>query len=233
MDIEYNIFKKYDADFDKLSSYGFKKIKTKFTYEKEFMDGSFRAVIEISKDGKITGNVYDVENDDIYLPLRVENQQGAFAGIVRAEYEKILENIREKCFTEKVFITSQANRLSEWVFKTYNDKPVFMWDEYPTFGVFKNPESNKWYGLIMNIKYSLLDKTKNGEVEVMNLKLEPDEIQELVKIDGFYPAYHMNKKYWITLTLNDTIADGKIQELIDKSHNYTIKKRKTTKDNRS
>ena len=185
MDIENSIFKKYKVDFIKLGDYGFIKNKTKYLYEKEFMDRSFRAIIEISKNGKVSGKVIDIENDDIYMPLRVETPQGAFAGIVRAEYEKILTDIRDKCFTEQVFITPQANRLSEWIYDKFKDNPVFMWKDYPTFGVFKNPDNNKWYGLIMNIKYSLLDKTKNGEVEVMNLKLNPEEIQELVKTDGF------------------------------------------------
>ena len=51
----------------------------------------------------------------------------------------------------------------------------------------------------------------------MNVKLDKDEITELLKTRGFYPAYHMNKKNWITILLDDTISDEVIMCLIEKS----------------
>lgn len=98
MTIEDNIFKNYAPDFKKLIEYGFKDNKTSFIYEKNFKDNEFKAIIEISEKGNITGNVLDLENNEEYLPLRVENQQGAFAKEIRYSYEKILKDICEKCF---------------------------------------------------------------------------------------------------------------------------------------
>ena len=78
----------------------------------------------------------------------------------------------------------------------------------------------------MNIDNNKLDKKLNGEVEIINLKLEPSEIENLLKMDGFYPAYHMNKKSWISIILNDTISDEEILKLVEKSYSYTIINRK-------
>ena len=54
--------------------------------------------------------------------------------------------------------------------------------------------------------------------DIINLKLESDEIETLIKKEGFYPAYHMNKKYWITLILDETLSDETIIEYIKKSY---------------
>ena len=99
-----------------------------------------------------------------------------------------------------------------------------MWEKFPTFGVYKNPENNKWYGLIMNIERFRLGEESEDFVEVMNLKLDKDKIPDLVKKDGFYSAWHMNKKYWVSLSLDDTLSDAEVMKCIEESHSYTEKK---------
>ena len=56
---------------------------------------------------------------------------------------------------------------------------------------------------------------KDENVEILNVKLDKDKIQNLLKIKGFYSAYHMNKKSWITMILDETLDDNTIMELID------------------
>ncbi len=226
MNIENEVFKKFIPNFDKLLRYGFKKKNNNFIFEKMFKDGEFRATVKISSDGTVTGNVFDIENDEEYLPLRLEGRQGAFVGDVRGAYIEILTDIRDKCFLENNFLTPQANSLAQKIYSKYGDKPVFMWEKYPTFGVFKNPDSDKWYFLVMNIERNKLGEKTKGYVEVANLKLDPKEILELVGEKGFYQAYHMNKKYWITIALDGTLTDERILELIEKSHAFTLKKKR-------
>lgn len=125
---------------------------------------------------------------------------------------------------ENVFIFPQANRLADEIYNKYGDKPEFPWPEYPTFGVFKNPNNGKWYALVMALNVQKLDKKLTGEVEVMNIKLDPEKIKELHKEKGFYPAYHMNKKNWISILLNDTVPDKVLLTLLDESLAFTIKK---------
>jgi len=99
MSIEDNIFKNYTPDFKKLIKYGFKNNRTSFIYEKIFKDNEFKAVIKImSSNGGITGKVFDLENNEEYLPLRVKSQNGAFTNEVRHIYEQILKDICDKCF---------------------------------------------------------------------------------------------------------------------------------------
>lgn len=230
MNIEYDIFKKYNPDFNKLIEYGFKKNKTEFIYEQLFKSGEFKTVIKISKSGNVSGKVFDVENDSEFLPIKIEIQQGNFIGEVREEYKNILINIRNNCFYQNYFISPQANRITDAIISKYGDNPDFMWEKFSDYGVFKNADNNKWYGIIMNINYSKLGLNNDSPVEIINLKLDKDEIQTLLKKDGFYPAWHMNKKYWITVTLDETIPDDKILNLVEESYSYTIKQSRNKKN---
>lgn len=225
MKIEDNIFQRYTPNFIKITEYGFTKNKTSYFFEKIFHDGEFKAVIKVSKDGKITGKVIEIENNDEFLPLKTEAQQGAFVGEIREEYKQILTDIRENCFLHNDFISSQANRINSAIKAKYGDKPEFMWEKFPNCGVYKNPDNNKWYGIVMDIPRSKLGEDTNKVIEIINLKLDKDKIITLLEKDGYYPAWHMNKKYWITITLDETLSDDEILSHIEESHSYTEKKK--------
>lgn len=225
MNIESEIFKRHSVNFKKLVEYGFKKNKNSYSFEKLFKNSEFKAVVKIDNNGSIIGSVYDTENNDEFLPLKVETQEGSFIGEVREEYKKILIDIRKNCFSENYFLSKQANRITELIISKYGDEPKFMWDDEPFCGVFKNPDSGKWYGIVMNISRSKLGEKDKSIVEIINIKLDTDKIQELLKKDGFYPAWHMNKKYWITITLDETLSDKKILDLLEESYAFTVKKK--------
>lgn len=226
MTIESDVFKRYSPDLKKLSAYGFKKEKNGYSLKKSFMNDDFYAEIFLSEEDGVTGEVYDSETKDKFLPLRVEGQSEGFGSEVRAGYIQLLSEIREHCFTVNYFVSPQANRIADLIYKAYSDEPVFMWEKYPTFGVYKNPDNDKWYALVMNLERSRLGSKSQEFTDVINLKLDKDEIPELLKSEGYYPAYHMNKKYWITLTLDETVKDSDIMRLIEESHSYTLSKSK-------
>ena len=219
MSIEEKIFKRTIIDFSRLEKFGFTKSDGKWTYNELFMDGDFKAVINVTPQGDVSGTVLETATEDEFLPLRVENMEG-FAGEVRAEYQKILEKIKADCCRINYFVHPQANRLTQAIFNAYGDEPVFPWDNDDS-GVFKNPDNGKWYALIMSIDRSKLDKKLSGEVEVVNIKLDEAQIPKLHKQAGFYPAYHMNKKKWISVPLECSAAEEVLYNLIDESYELT------------
>ena len=224
--LEEKIFEKAVMDFAKLKAYGFVEDKDGYLFQKTFMNGDFKAVVRISKEGKISGEVYDMASEDIYFPLRVDDMAVGFAGQVRAGYVEILEDIKAHCCKLNVFIGAQANRLMQKIFQVYGDEPDFPWGRFDTYGVFRNAENEKWYALIMNIAKNKLDKKLSGEIEVVNLKIDENKIPQLVTQEGFYPAYHMNKKNWVTVVLDDTLKDEVIFKLVDESHAFTLHKKR-------
>ena len=230
MDIEKKIFERYTSDTKRLKNYGFQKEKDKYTLEKKFMNNQFLAKISVSKNGAVSGKVYDNESSEEYLPLRLENIQGSFVSEVKENYINLLNDIKDKCFIQNYFISNQANRLSDRIFVEFYDEPVFMWEKFPSFGVFKNPDNNKWYAIIMTVARSKLGEKSKDQVEIINLKLDKNKIQDLLNERGFYPAWHMNKKSWITIALDETLSDEEIMEYIEESYSHTIsKKRKNLK----
>ncbi len=226
------IFKNKIFDKTKLSQFGFKHKKDDYIFIKKILDGQFELTVTVSGKKDINTQLVDCVSGDLYTLHLVENAVGTFVGNVREEYEKILTSIAEHCCSDTYFVFPQANRLTELIKQKYNDTPEFLWENLPGFGVFRNPESAKWYALISRIDKSKLEKKSHGEVEILNIKLDTDEIIELHKVKGFYPAYHMNKKYWITIILDDTISDKKIMDLIEKSHVFSQNKKTRTRNER-
>ena len=218
MHIEEEIFKRTQVDFEKLESYGFHKNKDVFEFSKNFMNDKFRADIIIDKNGNVFGKVFDLEFNEEYTNIRIENSVGEFVSQVREEYKSILKDIRDNCFIKNYFVFEQANRMTKYIIDKYNDQPEFLWDKFPGYGVFRNKNNDKWYAIIMNIDKSKIDND-TGEIEIINIKVEESTLKNLINKKGFYEAYHMNKKNWLTIALDGTIKDEEICKLIDDSYN--------------
>ena len=218
--MEDELFKKYKVNYNKLLEYGFKLEDDKYLYSTNILDNSFRVDITITD--KVVGKVIDLEFNDEYNNFRM-SEIGSFAGKVRNEYENILLDIRNKCFIKEYFIFSQSNRITNYIIDKYNDEPEFLWEKLDGCGVFRNKNSNKWYSIIMNVDKSKITNG-NGEIEVMNLKLDRNQIENLLNEKGYYKAYHMNKKDWISIILDDTLSDKIICNLIDESYNNVNEK---------
>ena len=216
--IEDEIFLKKKFDFEKLKEFGFSFKNTTYIDSEDFMDGDFKAVIEISD--VLKGKVIDNFSNEEYMPLRIESFDGEYVCKVREAYKSILKRIADICCTDVFFANDQANRITNRIFQTYGVKPDFPWKD--DNGVFRHLDTRKWFSLIMHVSLDALLKDGNTRmVNIMNLKSE-----EHYDIDGIYPAYHMNHKSWISLALDDTLSDSLIMELVSKSYNLTKKKRR-------
>ena len=211
---------------DKMTKFGFKTAGQCFVYSQKLLDNQFELQIFVSLPKNIETKLIDTSSKDLYTLHLLNTASGTFVGEVREGYENTLIQIAENCCKDTFFMTAQANRITEMIKKRFNTTPEFLWKKFPGFGVFRNTESQKWYGLISNIDKSRLEKNNKGTVEILNIKLDCAEIADLHKCKGFYPAYHMNKKNWITILLDETIKDEKIMELIEKSYKFSEQKNK-------
>lgn len=219
MRLEEEIFKKRELDTKKLLEYGFIKNNDYLEYKKLILNNTFEIVITV-KENKINGKVIDKEFDDEYLNYRLENQTGEFVNTIRDEFVHTLEDIKENCTINKLFVNDQSNRLANLILKKYSDSPEFLFND-DTTGVFRNKNNKKWYGIILNVDYKKFYK-KDGKVDIINIKLNPNKIDNLINEKGFFRAFHMNKKSWVSIILDDTVKDEKIMKLIDESYNYTV-----------
>jgi len=68
-----------------------------------------------------------------------------------------------------------------------------------------------------------LDRWEQGE-EKINLKCDPDKSLELrATYESINPGFHMNKKHWNTIILNQDVPDPLAFELIDHSYDLVVK----------
>ena len=184
--IEEEIFLKKKFDVEKLKTFGFSLLNNTYVYSENFMNGNFKAIFEISD--VLKGKVIDNSSDEEYMPLRIESFDGDYVCRVRDAYKDILKRIADTCCTDVFFAYDQANRIAKFIDKTYGVKPDFPWKD--DNGVFRHLDNNKWFSLILYVKWDALLKDGNTHmVNIMNLKSE-----EHYAIDGIFPAYHMNKE---------------------------------------
>lgn len=216
--IEDEIFLKKKFDFEKLKEFGFCFENNTYIYSEDFMDGDFKAVIEISD--VLKGKVIDNNSNEEYMPLRIESFDGEYVCKVREAYKSILKRIADICCTNVFFAFEQANRITNQIYETYGIKPDFPWND--DNGVFRHLDTRKWFSLIMYVSIDALLKNGDGHMlNIINVKIDTSKRDELYEIKGIYPAFHMNHKMWVSIALDETISDDKIMKLIQCSFDLT------------
>lgn len=207
------LFKRYKVKEELLPAFGFAVNDGAFRFTKTISNGAFNLIITV-KDKKISGELIDTDFGDRYN--QIDNDvSGSFIAELKRECSELLLSLREKCFYKENFIFSQSNRITARIKEKYGTGPEFLWDKFPAFGVFRNKINDKWFGIIMNIDKSKIVPTEKGEIEIINVKSE--DVPETLKTKGIYPAYHMNKKSWVSVVLDDTLSDEQVFSLIEKS----------------
>lgn len=63
----------------------------------------------------------------------------------------------------------------------------------------------------------------DSEVPGFNAKCDPEKAIELrERYDAVKPGYHMNKKHWNTVTIDGSLSNDLIKEMIDDSYNLVV-----------
>lgn len=215
MDPEKEILKKKRPVMTKLSENGFIRTDHGWLRQEDILDHAFTVSVLINDHG-VFCSCTDPETNEEYLPIRLSGQLGSYASAVREAYCAVIQHIADTCFEDMPFIFPQANRISAWIYRTYHDEPT-----YPFHS--KGMESDagflvngKWYALILHISREKLGFDSREEVEILNLK--NNDVAALAEKEGIWPAYHMNHTAWLSITLDDTLSDQEIEDLIRISH---------------
>ena len=73
----------------------------------------------------------------------------------------------------------------------------------------------------MDLPKSKFGVSDSENISVVNLKCDPLLIGSLTKDEGIFPAYHMNKAYWVSVWLDGTVEREKIEWLLNLSFDLT------------
>ena len=205
---------KYNLSKEQLKGFGFKEEAEKLIYRKEILDSSFLIEI-VFINNQLLIEVYDLEFDEIYSLFSVDSAVGETVQNIREHVEKLLSSI--------LGLADESGKISSEIIdycnNNYGGNHVNPFKKHPDILAFVN-EKNKWYALLSDVEYNKLNKNTDitTKVKILNVKYPTDKILEIIDNKNIFPAYHMNKKHWISIVLDKNIKLETIKELIDISY---------------
>lgn len=106
--------------------------------------------------------------------------------------------------------------------------------DYPFAGdfinaVFRRKDNLKWFAIVMTVDANKLGIGAFGELDIVNLKCTDEDRERLADVENVLPAYHMNKKRWLTVILDEQEDfDTQLIDLVDKSYCLVASSKKST-----
>lgn len=203
-----------------LKEIGFTKENDVYSYQKAIND-HFYIILTVSKE-QIFAKVFDLDFDEEYLPFSNKSSSGKMVSSIRKQVEGMVKELLKPCMIDH----SMKEKVLTYVKEKYGTDPEYPWEDCNA--TLKTNNSHKWYGLLMDIPYSKLQKDSLNDsiIHAINIKCDKEMIQTLIDYQHFFPAYHMNKTYWITILLNQTLDESLLYKLIDQSYALVEKQKK-------
>lgn len=180
---------------EKLLAYGFHERKGRLWLERGLSHG-FTAV-------------FCADTDVLQAEIRDEEKLPYLLAEVREQTGRHAEQIISACVLQ-----DNREKLLAYAHARYGTSAEYLWEKHPSYGVLRNAKG-KWYAMFMRIPKRRLLIDEEGECEVVNLKAAA---QELVDHQRIFPAYHMNKKHWISVRLDARWESGELEMLLGNSH---------------
>ena len=228
MDFSYVFRSARPKNIEKFEEFGFKKNGEDLVLKREVPSTDFYTEIFIQGDN-MTAEVFDSESGEKYALLDVKKARGAFVSEIREKVGAIVDEIVHECFLKEdlkekyiAFIESEFGVKPDYPWAEKADsqngtKSGFNSDRFSDYSVFRCP-NEKWFALVMHISYKNLGFESDERVFVVNLKADKEQIEAIVDKKSIFPAYHMNKKYWITALLTSATDLAKLEELTRRSY---------------
>ena len=107
----------------------------------------------------------------------------------------------------------------------YGTLPDYPFEDDFETAVLRHGNTRKWYAIVMCVSRKKFGFDSDEKIDVVNLKLPTEMFGSFGADEGVYPAYHMNKRHWISVLLPD--ADPHLVDfLVNVSYESTKGKKK-------
>ena len=213
-----DFIKNKKINLKKLEEFGFELIDNSYYYHTSLLKNQFKMSVKISLDNSIFTEIIDTETNEPYVLHLLEMKRSGYSEKVYKAYSEILAKIQKECSEDKIFKARYTKQIITYVKNKYGDELEFLWEKSPKNAVIRRESSNKWYAVILTISKRKLNLDSDKIIEVINLHNIAEEIEKLIDNKKYFPAYHMNKKYWCTICLDGTVELKEIYKLIDISY---------------
>ncbi len=219
-----NIFLNKKPNIDKLIQYGFKCENEVYSFSKDIAENTFCLNVYITQSGVTKFEVIDKDSSDEYTLIFSSSAVGSFVSSVRSECENILNDIVEQCYEPHIFKSEYAKLVISYIKKKYHAEAEYLWEKFPNNAVFRESKTEKWFAALLTVEKRKIGINADGTIEIIDLKESPEKVLELVDGMKYFSGYHMNKKHWYTICLDESVPIEEICVRIDKSFNTLLRK---------
>ena len=213
-----DFIKNKKINFKKLKEFGFELIDNSYYYHTSLLKNQFKMSVKINIDNSIFTEIIDTETNEPYVLHLLEIKRSGYSEKIYKAYSEILEKIKKVCFEDEIFKANYTKEIVAYVKNKYGDELEFLWEKSPKNAVIRRKSSNKWYAVILTISKRKIGLDSDKIIEVINLHNSEEEIKKLIDCKKYFPAYHMNKKHWISIALNVCKDEAFIQKCVINSY---------------
>lgn len=216
-----DLFARKALNVEKAISFGFEKDEGSYKYKTDVLDGMFQLYVVISTDGSVDTKLIESESGEEYILYKTK-AVGSFVGEVRNAVESFLAQVSADCYDNDIFKLPQSKELIRYVREQYGDELEFLWKKFPDNAVWRRKDTTKWYGAILTVEKRKLGIASSEITEIIDLRVQPEKMEDLLLRDNYYPGWHMNKKNWYTIILDGSVSTEEICRCIDESYRLAL-----------
>lgn len=188
--------------------------------ESQILDGSFLLKVRIQGQ-EVTTRLIETETGEPYELYRVESAHGDYVGAVRDAIKAVLLEIKANCYPVSWTQIQQPREILNWIHDTFQEEEEYPWSEYD-YAVIRRKDNQKWYALFMFLPVAKVGIEEDRREVILNIAHDGADVDHKV----FYPAYHMNKKSWVSMVLDGSVPTEDVKAYLLQSRELAAKGKK-------
>ncbi len=203
-----------------LRNFGFSNVKTGFVLTKNYEYLNIILQAEIGNDGQsLNIKAIDPFSSEEYRLHLSPKANGEYVKKVRNAISELKNDIIEHC-TDKSLYFDQIKLVKDFIKQKYEVQVEYPWCDKSGSdnAVFRKKENGKWFAVLLKCQKKKISGSGEEYLNVLNVKISTDEKQSPVDNLKIFPAYHMNKKSWVSIVLNHGLDFSVISRLITDSY---------------
>ena len=208
------------SNADTLLARGFKHTAEKYVYECPLEDGAF--LLRLTIDGYLHDEVIDLQTNEPYSLYKLSSLSSGFAYAIKQNVESIIQGLFPELSNDSnPFALPCFLYLEEAMTKRF-DEPTDNPFEDEDIRIFRLKQNRKWYGIAMQIPAKKLGFAGDNEIFGLCVRVEKGCAEKYIDHMLVFPAYHMNKKNWVNLVLDDRLTQEEILDYLLRSRSIVI-----------
>lgn len=124
---------------------------------------------------------------------------------------------------------SLREQLFSYAEEKYGSEAEYLWANDPYSAVLRNLFNRKWYAIVMRVAGKKPGLKTEEPVEILGVKCDPVLREFLLQREGYFLAYHLNKRTWITASLEGDVPFEELCRLIDMSYSLVSEAKRPKK----